>query len=67
VASSGVREREKWLVAATKEEKTKEKRQVEGQLSLMWQPDVDRDAWDYMKKQGRDVEVEPPPRMTTRS
>jgi hypothetical protein len=29
--------------------------------------DVDRDAWDYIRKKGRDVEVEPPRRMTTRS
>jgi hypothetical protein len=29
--------------------------------------DVDRDAWDYMRKKGRDVEVEPPGRMTTSS
>jgi hypothetical protein len=29
--------------------------------------DVDRDAWEYMRKKGRDIEVEPPRRMTTRS
>ena len=27
--------------------------------------DVDRDAWEYMRKKGRDVEVEPPQRMMT--
>jgi hypothetical protein len=29
--------------------------------------DVDQDAWDYMRNKGRDVKVEPPRRMTTRS
>ena len=29
--------------------------------------DVDRDAWEYMKKKGRDVKVEPSQRMMTRS
>jgi hypothetical protein len=29
--------------------------------------DVDRDAWEYIRKKGRDVEVEPPWRMTTHS
>jgi hypothetical protein len=29
--------------------------------------DADRDAWEYMRKNGRDMEVEPPRRMTTRS
>jgi hypothetical protein len=28
--------------------------------------DVDRDAWEYMRKKRRDVEVEPPWRMMTR-
>jgi hypothetical protein len=27
--------------------------------------DVDQDAWEYIRKKGRDVEVEPPQRMTT--
>jgi hypothetical protein len=27
--------------------------------------DADRDAWEYMRKKGRDIEVEPPQRMTT--
>jgi hypothetical protein len=27
--------------------------------------DVDQDAWEYMRKKGRDVEVEPSQRMTT--
>jgi hypothetical protein len=29
--------------------------------------DADRDAWEYMRKNGRYMEVEPPRRMTTRS
>jgi hypothetical protein len=29
--------------------------------------DADRDAWEYMRKNGRDIEVEPPRRMMTRS
>jgi hypothetical protein len=29
--------------------------------------DADRDAWEYMRKKGRDIELEPPQRMTTRS
>ena len=29
--------------------------------------DVDRDAWKYMRKKMRDVKVEPPQRMATRS
>ena len=29
--------------------------------------DVDQDAWEYMRKKGRDVKVEPPQRMTTHS
>jgi hypothetical protein len=29
--------------------------------------DVDRNAWEYMRKNGRDMEVEPPQRMMTRS
>jgi hypothetical protein len=29
--------------------------------------DVDQDAWDYMRNKGRDVTMEPPRRMTTRS
>jgi hypothetical protein len=29
--------------------------------------DADHDAWEYMRKNGRDMEVEPPWRMTTRS
>jgi hypothetical protein len=29
--------------------------------------DVDQDAWKYMRKKRRDVKVEPPRRMVTRS
>ena len=29
--------------------------------------DADRDAWKYMRKKRRDIEVDPPRRMTTRS
>jgi hypothetical protein len=32
---------------------------------LSKEDDVDRDAWEYMRKKGRDVEVEPPQKMTT--
>jgi hypothetical protein len=29
--------------------------------------DADRDDWEYMWKKGKDIELEPPRRMTTRS
>jgi hypothetical protein len=32
-----------------------------------WEDDADRDAGEYMRKNGRDMEVEPPRRMMTRS
>jgi hypothetical protein len=33
----------------------------------MFKFDADRDAGEYMRKNGRDMEVEPPRRMMTRS
>jgi hypothetical protein len=34
---------------------------------VSFRTDADRDAWEYMRKNGRDMEVEPPRRMMTRS
>jgi hypothetical protein len=36
-------------------------------LDLTQGGDADRDAGEYMRKNGRDMEVEPPRRMMTRS
>jgi hypothetical protein len=36
-------------------------------MALKLDIDADCDAYDYMRKNGRDMEVEPPRRMMTRS
>ena len=33
---------------------------VHSLISYPIHPDVDQDAWEYMRKKGRDVKVEPP-------